>query len=272
MIDNVWTRCTATFTTPQKKYATTATVAFCSWPGKDTLIDDVSIKEVKTTNLMECKKVDAKFPDWSNSTFVLDSADKLGEKEQASKWGGADKFSASACLGWDEAGLRLVVKVKDTDYEQPNKGQDIWNGDSLQFGIDAGADADKQPYGGGCDDTNDFLYGLSLLDRPGSSPELYRWNAPKGKLIGDIPADGKTHRLGVKQENGVALYDFFVSWEELGVSPKVGDKIGFNLVVFDRYKKEDNTDGLMWMQLTPGIAGSSGQSPVLWRKFVIAAP
>ena len=270
-VDNIWTRCTATFATPQKKYATTATVAFCSWPDKDTLIDDVSIKEVKTTNLMECKKVDAKFPDWSNSTFVLDSADKLGEKEQASKWGGADKFSASACLGWDEAGLRLAVKVKDTDYEQPNKGQDIWNGDSLQFGIDAGADADKQPYGGGCDDTNDFLYGLSLLDRPGSSPELYRWNAPKGKLIGDIPADGKTHRFGVKQENGVALYDFFVSWEELGVDPKVGDKIGFNLVVFDRYKKEDKTD-LRWMQLTPGIAGSSGQSPVLWRKFVIAAP
>ncbi len=268
-----WTRFTAKFRTPNKKDVTTAWVNFCSFPGKDTLIDDISIKEVETSNLMVCKKVDAKFPDWSNPTFVLDRPEYLGNNgsNMTAVWRGAVMFSAAACLGWDESGLRLSVKVKDVDHDQPNNGDAMWNGDSLQFGIDAGADGDKRPFGGGFDNENDFLYGLSLLDRPGSSPELYRWNAPKGKLTGDMPSDDKKHRFNVKVENGMSLYNFFVSWEELGMSAKVGNKIGFNLVVFDRYKKEDKTDVLMWMQLTPGIAGSSGKSPGLWRNFIFKA-
>ena len=275
--DNEWTRLIGYFTTSKTPSTTKAYVSFCAWatkrpvmPGKDTLIDDVSIREVKPANLMDCKKIDKKFPDWQNPGFALNTADKLGNYGGGPcEWRGPEKFNAVACIGWQDKGIRLVVRVKDDDYSQPYKGSAIWRGDSIQFGIDAGADGDKTAFGSGCDDVNDFLYGLSLLERPGSHPELYRWNAPKGKPTGDIPNDGERHRYSVKVENGVVLYDVLISWSELGMTPEVGNKFGFNLVVFDRYKLLDGASKLMWMQLTPGIAGSEGQSPSFWRKFAI---
>jgi hypothetical protein len=190
----------------------------------------------------------------------------------ADKWRGPDKFSASACLGWDDQGLHLAVKVKDIDHDQRYQGDAIWQGDSIQFGIDAAADGDGQPYGVGCDDVNDSLYGLALADRSGSRPELYRWKAPKTRQAGSIPNGGRNHQYSVRVENGIALYRVFIAWSELGVTPKIDGRIGFNLVVFDSYRNEqDKSDVLMWMELTPGIAGSAGQSPALWRKFVIKA-
>jgi hypothetical protein len=267
--DDKWTKLTAYFTTPQTPSTTKATISFCSWPGKDTLIDTVSIREIRPPNLMDCKKVDGNFPDWENPTFTLDSSDKLGKNGSIVSWRGPDKFSSAACLGWQDEGIRLVVKVKDDDYNQSYKEGEIWRGDSIQFGIDAGADGARKGFGSGYDDVNDFVYGLALRDRTGSTPELYRWNAPKGKPVKRITNDGKKHTYSVKVANGVFLYDILISWDELGLTLKIGNAFGFNLVVFDRYKLMGGVPKLMFMQLTPGIAGEQGQSPALWRKFVL---
>ncbi len=271
--ESQWTLVTQYFTVPKDANVARADVAFCSWPGKDTLVDDVSIREVVSSNLMECRKIDAVFPDWSNPTFVLDTVDQLGHwggGSMADRWRGPEKFSASACLGWDERGLRLVVKVKDIDHNQRYTGDAIWQGDALQFGIDAAGDGDKRPFGKGLDDTDDFLYGLTLADSPGSKAEGYRWFAPKTRGSGSVANDGKGHTYSVKVDGDSALYDFAVSWDELGSERNVGDSIGFNLVVLDQYQKEDKSDVLVWLQLTPGIAGVEGQSPALWKKFTLA--
>ncbi|MBI4026433.1 MAG: DUF4838 domain-containing protein [Verrucomicrobia bacterium] len=264
---NEWTRVTGYFTTSEN--GGDATIGFCSWPGKPTLIDDVSIREIRASDQIACKKVDAGFPDWNQPTFKLDTADKLGTNIPSDKWRGPAEFSAIACLGWQDEGLRLVVKVKDVEHQQPFSGADIWQGDSIQFGFDMAGDGVKQGFGKGYDDSNDFLYGLAQPDAPDSQPELYCWKAPKGKAATNIANDGSTHRYSIKPEKGELVYDVLISWKRLGFAPKTGHVFGFNLVVFDRYPKSDGASELVWLQLTPGIAGSEGQSPNLWKKFVL---
>ena len=262
-----WSRATGYFTTP--KGGKLATIGFCGWPGKPNLIDDVSIREVLQSKQIACKKLVPNFPDWSHPTFVLNTADRLGTDTPPDIWRGPDQFSAIVCLGWQEEGLRLVVRVKDTDRVQASSGKDMWKGDSIQFGIDENGDAAKRGYGAGFDSTAGFLYGLSQLDKKDGKAELYCWNAPKGKLTGSIANDESGYHYSVKRDKDEVLYDVLIEWKQLGIIPKDGHVFSFNLVVFDCFRKASGSNELVWLQLTPGISGSEGLSPNLWRSIVL---
>ncbi len=266
-----WTRATGSFITPEG--CREVSLGFHCVDGTKFLIDDVSICEVIDKNLVAVERVGEDFPDWSHPTITLNALDQvgtvLGKPEE--KWRGAEKFSALACLGWQQDGLRLAVKVTDPEHLQPNSGSNIWNGDSIQFGISTVANRAGRSFTKGLDAEHDFLYGLALtqIGKTDLIPELFVWNAPPGKPAGSIAAGTPAHTFSVQRTGNTTLYDVRISWEHLGMSPRDGRRFGFNLVVFDSFKAADGNPNLVWLQLSPGIAGSESLSPVLWKNFVI---
>lgn len=264
-----WTRVTGSFTVPDgcRKVA----LSFRGEEGKPFLMDDISVREVIEKDLMVCAEVGEGFPDWKKPTITLNTLDQVGAitGNPADKWRGAEKFNALACLGWQKDGLRLVVRVTDPEHIQQFSDSNLWRGDSIQFGITTAGTKAGRSFAKGLDPEKDFLYGLALSQTGKGKPELFAWNAPKGKPVGTIPEDGGTHTFSVKRNGTTTLYDVLISWDHLGMSPRDGRRFGFNLVVFDSFKGADGKPELVWLKLAPGIAGNEGLSPVLWKTFVI---
>lgn len=261
-----WTRVSGTFETPEKCW--NVAVSFRGDKDKRFVFDDASVREVLNPNLLPIQEAGAGFPDWKNPTITLNTAEQIGTGSSVKAWRGAGKFSALACLGWQEEGLRLVVKVSDPEHSQRWAGSAMWNGDSIQFGINTAGDGDRRSFNSGASKKSDFLYGLSLPVGDGKSPELFRWNAPEGQPTGSLPND-EHHKFSVQRDGNTTLYDVLISWNTLGISPKDKKRFGFNLVVFDSFQGKDGKPELIWLQLAPGIAGSQGLAPALWKTFVI---
>ncbi len=86
-------------------------------------------------------------------------------------WKGAEDLSATASLQWDDEQLYIEVLVKDDSHEQTWQGADIWQGDSLQVGLDLG-----RTQGAASTDVNELGFALGH----DGSIQKHRWRAPQG--------------------------------------------------------------------------------------------
>jgi hypothetical protein len=64
----------------------------------------------------------------------------LNQKKQVlyGSWEGTDDLSAKLLILWNETGLCIYGDVTDPVHHNPFSKQDIWNGDSIQWGLDPG--------------------------------------------------------------------------------------------------------------------------------------
>lgn len=92
-------------------------------------------------------------------------------------WGGPDDLSATAEVRWDDDKLYVNVDVKDDVHDQTWSGSDIWQGDSLQIGIDL-----SREDGSASENVNELGF---ALHRDGTV-EAWRWRAPSGIAPGQF--------------------------------------------------------------------------------------
>ncbi|WP_160495740.1 glycosyl hydrolase family 28-related protein [Paenibacillus dendrobii] len=92
-------------------------------------------------------------------------------------WGGADDLSLASKITWDDNNLYVNVDVKDNVHSQTYTNGDIWQGDSLQVGIDLA----KQD-GGASRQVNELGF---ALNQDGSVTK-WRWRAPDGITAGPM--------------------------------------------------------------------------------------
>ncbi|MCP1136268.1 S-layer homology domain-containing protein [Paenibacillus polysaccharolyticus] len=159
-------------------------------------------------------------------------------------WGGPNDLSIQAKASWDAENLVLKVDVKDDIHHQSNTNGDIWQGDSLQLGIDLGKEdgaASKQ--------VNELGF---ALNQEGVITK-WRWRAPEGVATGllesasaSITRDETTH---------ITHYQItlpFAALHQEGYSFQPHKPIGFALLV----NENDGEGRSGFMEFNGGIGTS----------------
>ncbi|RXZ80976.1 hypothetical protein EBB07_16180 [Paenibacillaceae bacterium] len=92
-------------------------------------------------------------------------------RSQGGAWKGAEDLSAVASLQWDNEHLYIDILVQDDKHEQAWQGGDIWQGDSLQVGLDL-----SRAQGSASTDVNELGFALG---NDGTITK-WRWRTPPG--------------------------------------------------------------------------------------------
>ncbi|QGQ98997.1 S-layer protein [Paenibacillus psychroresistens] len=173
---------------------------------------------------------------------------KLDRKDQyidiGKKWGGTNDLSATSQVKWDESNLYLSIAVKDNTHFQSWTGGDIWQGDSIQLGIDMTRAA-------GAASTNVNELGFALKND--GTVTKWRWKAPNGlatgaysEVIAAITRDDVT---------GITQYEITLPISSLhaaGVAYNPADPIGFSLLI----NENDSLGRAAFMEYNHGIGSS----------------
>lgn len=125
------------------------------------------------------------------------------------KWHGADDLSARIWTAWDDSNFYVLAKVTDDFFHQTAQGGDLWQGDSLQFALDALHIGARGP-------GDVYEIGLALTPK---GPQVFSWLAPAGRKTGFV----KGARLIVKRDGRVTSYQAAIPVSELTpLKPKPG--------------------------------------------------
>jgi hypothetical protein len=189
-------------------------------------------------SLQELERLAATVP-----PLVVDQREQVLPPDPTVDWKGADDLSIRAWAGWTDAGIALLLKVKDDVHAgpPPNSGTP-WLYDSVQVAFDMG---NRATYGY---DEACYEYAVSLAE-DGSADVL----TTAGGLSG-VQAD-------VTREGDTTCYALFFPWEAIGARP--ADAFRMNFIANDN----DSGGRQCWMGLTPGIGES--KQPDLFHQWVL---
>lgn len=118
---------------------------------------------------------------------------------------------------------------------QNQSGETIWNGDSIQIGLDP--DFEKSWEGNdlfGLNGHRVFEYGVAWSGKAEEKPMTWRWIS----YLDNLPVGQPEPRIDLKvtREGTLTLYEVMFPWEVLGMSaaPQPGTAIGIALSVADK--------------------------------------
>jgi hypothetical protein len=122
-------------------------------------------------------------------------------KSRISAYNGPEDFSGKLWATYDNDNLYLYARVHDDVFSQPNQGDAIWGGDSIQFAVSAGMPGENLQW---------YEYGMALTPQ---GSELYRWMAPQGVVTGSIA----NPNLQVTRDEAAkdTIYQLALPWSEL---------------------------------------------------------
>jgi len=188
--------------------------------------------------------IDGNLNDWNGVIpLELSSTEYLYPRGyEKSIWKGPDDLSAKVYLGWDKKNFYLGVEVRDNIFKNGNNGNNLWNGDSIQFAFDTLRD-NAQP-GKGYGNQNDYEYGIALTKL---GQQMWCWKS----FFKSGTGLQKDIFYAVKEDAGHIFYEVAMPLEKLApLSAKNGSMFKFNLVVFD----DDFGKGASkWLALSPGL-------------------
>ena len=119
-----------------------------------------------------------------------------------------ESFSARFAAGFSEGGLELLVEVSDAEHVQKSAGDKLWEGDSVQFAIDAQGNGDVE----------DRLEISAALTHSGSVMVKEHMPVIGGDLPSRISLEGqrlKYAKADFKRESGKTVYKIRILQEEL---------------------------------------------------------
>lgn len=160
------------------------------------------------------------------------------------QWEGAGDLSARAKLRWDEERLYVTVSVRDDVHAQSWTGGDIWQGDSLQLGIDL-----SRQDGNASPDVSELGFALNGQGTVSS----WRWRAPQGLSTGILP--GVQADISRDAAEGVTLYELAIPFTQLHAPGTVFTPeaaIGFTLLL----NENDGAGRAGFMEYNQGIGTS----------------
>lgn len=174
----------------------------------------------------------------------LFSAEPTPEME----WRGEDDLSATAQVACDSSAFFFEVIAHDDVHRQVNRDAELWQGDSLQFGIRV---AEAQP---------DYLAAVVALAADGPAQgwvqsKPFASTLKTGRMGKEIP-------IAVRREDGRTIYSVRIPWIALGLSSAPVDAFRFNFIVND----DDGKGRKQWVQMSPGLGDTI--NPDQFRLFV----
>ncbi|WP_152393170.1 sugar-binding protein [Paenibacillus guangzhouensis] len=114
---------------------------------------------------------------------------------------GPEDFSGTVWATYDNDYLYMTASVHDDVYSQTKQGEEIWQGDSIQFAVSAGMPGESLQW---------YEYGMALTSQ---GPELYRWMAPQGVVTGSIPSPNLQITRDEAAKN--TIYQLALPWGQL---------------------------------------------------------
>lgn len=160
-------------------------------------------------------------------------------------WSGPEDLSGRVWLSLDGDRLRLKVAVRDDVQHQPHHGSDVWQGDGVQFALQAPGSAGY------------WELGLSLLAN--GQPAVFAWSAPAG-LSAEAAVAAIVLEAG--RQGTETVYQASLPLAALGLNPETLRRgLRFNLLVND----SDGAGREGWLHVAPNLGSDKdpSQYPVL---------
>ena len=157
-------------------------------------------------------------------SFAFDTADYVRANTGPLKWDSPDDLSSNSYFSWDDSNLYIHVVVTDPEHTNEQTGANIWNGDSLQFGIDLTR----------ASGANNRLNEIGFAVNSAGDVTKNRWTTPSGvsastltNIIAEVVRDDSTN---------TTTYDIkmpFASVYATPPSPMNMAKIGISVFIND---------------------------------------
>ena len=171
--------------------------------------------------------------------FILESRDHIVNLNENVPgrlhltWKGADDLSARVWLTRKAGAIHLRVDARDDRHSQKNSKDNMWQGDSVQFGI-------AVPGQNG-------WWEVGLSADSAMKPQVFCWNHPKG--MKDPSAQVKLTVTALPDKKGLR-YEAVLPLAAFGMNEQTLKKgFRFNLLVNDC--DEDGREG--WVEIVPGL-------------------
>jgi len=157
--------------------------------------------------------VDGDDADWQDSGFRVDIMPNRECRTQP-------RTSLDPCfrLAWDERGLLVLVKVADDVFMESSDESMLWEKDSIEVFM-----ATKR----GAPDY------YQLVISPGVTPEYPELRIQAVDLRKKEPRAPLTHEVVRKKGDKTYTVEMVLPWSNLGLTPKLGDEVGFQIYVTD---------------------------------------
>ena len=173
-------------------------------------------------------------------------------------WTGTNDNSATFAIGWDANNLYFAIAVTDDHFEQTQRNELIFKGDSAEILLDANL-------GGDFSDTklsdDDFQLGLSPgnLATGDPAPQVWLW-FPKSKSGVPAGATVAAKRVG----EGFQL-EAAIPWSLFGVTPSGGSRFGFVASASD----DDKTGVAEQESLISSVGTRKLPNPTTWGTLIL---
>ncbi len=184
-------------------------------------------------------KLDGSVAEWGGlSSTRISGGKKVVFSLHDVRWQGGEDLSGILYGAWDKNNLYLALKVKDDKY-LPFQGTRTEKGDSIEIYLDMDIAGD---YGSGEYSGDDFHLKISPSIK-GSAPTVILRQGNNGSKK-SIPDKGL--KVVTSTVPGGYHLELVVPWKLLTSKPvKRGDKIGFDIGLFDRDRKAEGTEKVM---------------------------
>ena len=137
-------------------------------------------------------------------------------------------LSAEFKVAWDDGFIYVALDVHDQSHSCDFQVGDMWQGDSVQIGLDAAHNKNAYGYDG-----DDWEVGAALLG--GTGDASFCWHVP-------TQVEGCPVTRAVARDGNSTLY-------ELAIPAETGSTLGFSLII----NENDGGEREGWLEWTPGI-------------------
>ncbi|OGS21141.1 MAG: hypothetical protein A2252_05825 [Elusimicrobia bacterium RIFOXYA2_FULL_39_19] len=187
--------------------------------------------------------IEGKIDEWKNVEPI-----ELNTSQTAlnyKNWKGPEDFSAKIYMMWDYECLYVAAEVIDAAHMHKYDGEDVWNGDCVQFAFDGFNDRSKDTY-----KQDDVEMTMALTPK---GPQLFcHYSQDESKYA--LVKNAKVSVVRFEKEK-ITRYEAAIKWDELQpLLPVLEGAAGFDTIV--QNATADGTDVYGWLQWTEGIANS----------------
>jgi len=194
-------------------------------------------------------KIDGDVGAWQEGRFALVGHQRASFGEAASDEDASFRFAVL----WDASHLYVAVEVTDNSLVVAPTLRRLYEGDCVEVSLDVENDSE------GGYDAGDFQFVLSPTG-PARKPRAMLYRNPFLKI-----GDDQFVRVASNITTRGYVVEAAFSWKALGVKPKVGHVVGFEINIRD-YDADGSKKGLTW---TP--ASDPSANPLRWGDLILTA-
>ncbi len=193
-------------------------------------------------------EVDGDLGEWGPPAARIEDRAAVLPPDPNVGWHGPEDLSLQIWWGWDTEHLRVAVRVRDDVHATPKTGAGgFWQSDSLQLAFDTRNDAM------GTDEFGEDDIELGCVFAKGKARVFM--TAPESRPL-SVPC-------AARREGSTTIYELGIPWDLLGITPRPGRILAFNLIANDN----DGHGREYWMGLTPGIG--EAKRPAAYRDLYL---